>query len=373
MRTLEVLEVVLKGKRLRPKTQKNYRMAFGSLAKFSEEFPVDSVVINEWTASLSHLGDGTVRCWFSFVNAGGKYVKKVLKLVNPCVDAERPRVSKKRRRYFSVEELGAIVRACKDETELLLILTLIDSACRIGELAGLCGKNVGSGYIDVTGKTGERRYRLDVRICDRLRVLAGGDSEAVFKHERGGFFPSGDGLGSRVRRITERAGLTGARLGVHTIRHSSASLLARETGQALLVKALLQHDDIKTSMGYIHDVDDMVVKDDKYSPLRILGEQVKFASQEYLRLSEGRGSAGVDGVVQGEVAVEEDSLFAGMFPDVKDGIAVRTVLRCDDLRLIRDAFVCYARCNKNGKVSQASALMKRMLRKGGSEFYCKKE
>jgi len=379
VKTLEVLEKVLKGKRLRPKTQKNYRMAFGSLARFSEEFPSDSVVINEWTSSLNHLGDGTVRTWFSFVNAGGKYVEKIMgrnenntyRVPNPCVDAERPRVSKKRRRYFSPQELGAIIRACKDETELLLVLTLIDSACRIGELVGLVGKDVGDGFIDVAGKTGQRRYRLDMRICERLHVLAGGDNKPVFRHQSGGFFPSGDGLGHRVRRITERAGLTGARLGVHTIRHSSASLLARETGQALIVKALLQHDDIATSMGYIHDVDDMVVKDDKYSPVRILGEQVKGSSQSPLRLGEGRFGSDV-AVVPVDGGDELDGLLRDLFPGVKDGVAVRTVLRSEDLRLVRDAFICYARHNNDGKVTRASALMKRMLRKGGSEFYSRK-
>ena len=61
--------------------------------------------------------------------------------------------------------------------------------------------------------------------------------------------------------------------GVHTLRHSAASLVAQESGQALIVKALLQHDDINTSMGYIHDVDELVIRDDKYSPLRILGKR----------------------------------------------------------------------------------------------------
>jgi len=368
MKTLDVLEKVLKGKRLRPKTQKNYRMAYSSLNKFTEEYPGDCVVINEWVASLNGLGDGTVRCWFSFINAGGKYMKRTFGISNPCEDAERPKVSKKRRRYFSMEELAAIIRACKDEQELVLVLTLIDSACRIGELVGLRGKDVGDGFIDVAGKTGQRRYRLDMRVCERLRVQAGGDDEPVFRHQSGGFYPTGDGLGHRVRRITERAGLTGDRLGVHTIRHSSASMLARETGQALIVKALLQHDDIKTSMGYIHDVDDMVIKDEKYSPMRILGERVKSESQAMLALGEGERSDSV-ALVPVDSEHEDDGLLGDIFPEVREGVAVRTVLRSGDLSLIREAFICYARYNNGGMVGKASALMKRMLRKGGSKFY----
>ena len=44
--------------------------------------------------------------------------------------------------------------------------------------------------------------------------------------------------------------------------------MARETDEALVVKALLHHDNLKTSMDYIHDVEDML--QDRYSPLRLL-------------------------------------------------------------------------------------------------------
>ena len=377
MKTLEVLDLVIRGKRLKPKSQSNYRDAFKSLARVSEDWPESSAVINEWVASLTRLSDSTVRSWFTLVKAGGKYARKVCNVPNPCEDAERPKVSKKRRRYFSVQELVAIVRACKDEYELLLILTLIDSACRIGELVGLRSRDVGDGFIDVEGKTGQRRYRLDSRLCEKLKVLAGGQDEAVFKHKDGGFHRSSDSLGHRVRYIAARAGLTGIRLGPHTIRHSSASLLATEWKQVLLVKALLQHDDIETSMGYIHDAEELVIKDDRYSPLGILGSRMKEGeSQGFLELTEGEVIGGMAFVTAGERGIseaEDAELIEGMFPEVKDGVAVRTVLRADDLSLMREAFIFYALCNNDGKVGKASSLMRRMLRKGGSEFYSRRK
>lgn len=377
MKTLEVLDLVIRGKRLKPKSQSNYRDAFKSLARVSEDWPESSKVINEWVASLTWLSDVTVRTWFTLVKAGGKYAKKVCNVANPCEDAERPKVSKKRRRYYSAQELAAIVKACKDEYELLLILTLIDSACRIGELVGLRGRDVGDGFIDVEGKTGQRRYRLDGRICEKLKALAGGQDEAVFKHKSGGFHRSSDSIGHRVRYITARAGLTGTRLGPHTIRHSSASLLATEWKQVLLVKALLQHDDIETSMGYIHDAEELVIKDDRYSPLGILGSRMKVGeSQGFLELTEGEVIGGMALVPAGERGIseaEDAKLIKGMFPEVKDGVAVRTVIRAEDLRLMREAFVFYAMYHNDGKVGKASSLMRRMLRKGGSEFYAKRK
>ena len=382
MKTLEVLEKVLKGKRLKPNTQRHYREALGSLARYSEDWPVSGVIINEWLASLEGYADSTVKMWFDCVNAAGKYMKKAYKVDNPCAEAERPKVSKKRRRYFNADEMVAIVRACVNEFELLLVLTLIDSACRIGELVNLKGGDVGEGFINVMGKTGQRRYRLAVGLCEKLRALAGGDDKPVFKQKSGGFYPNGDGLGHRVRYIVERAGIKGPKVGVHTLRHSSASLVARE-GKPLLVKALLQHDNIGTSMLYIHDAEDLIIGTDEYSPIRLLGRRYAEAhpdrvEAEQLHLTGGQGDSESVALVSvnGEVVAEAGigDLVGDMFPEIKEGVAVRTVLKYEDLVRMRRVFVRDARNNPNGSdVAWSRELMKRMLRKGGSERYSKRK
>jgi len=311
------------------------------------------------------------------VNAAGKYMQKAYKTNNLCAEAERPKVSKKKRRYFTIDELVAIIKACVNEFELLLVLTLIDSACRIGELVNLKGGDVGDGFINVMGKTGQRRYRLSVGLCEKLRALAGGDDEPVFKQKSGGFYQDGDGLGHRVRYVVERAGIKGKKIGVHTIRHTSASLLAREYDSALIVKSLLQHDDIKTSMRYIHDAEDLVVGDDRYSPLRLLGEHYKKAvggngvlEAEQLQLPDGVSGESMALVPEGSIV----DLVGDMFPNLREGVAVRTLLKYEDLVLMRRIFVWYASYNRSSNDSvRARELMKRMLRKGGSEFYSKRK
>jgi integrase len=385
MKTLEVLGKVLKGKRLKASTQRHYHEALGSLARYSEDWPVSGVVINEWLASLEGYADTTIKMWFDFVNAAGKYMQRAYKANNPCAEAERPKVSKKKRRYFTIDELVAIIKACVNEFELLLVLTLIDSACRIGELVNLKGGDVGDGFINVMGKTGQRRYRLDMRLCEQLKVLAGGDDKPVFKNRFGGFYRNGDGLGHRVRYIVERAGIKGEKVGVHTIRHSSASLVARESMKPLVVKALLQHDDVNTSMVYIHDVEDLIIGTDEFSPLKLVEKRYK---ETHIGVGAGEGEqlkliGGEDGgepaalvPVGGEerAVVVVDELIADMFPKVKEGVAVRTVLRYDDLMLLRKIFVWYASYNPtNNDVVRLRELMKRMLRKGGSERYAKRK
>jgi len=371
VKTLEVLEKVLSGKRVKPDTIRHYRDALGSLAKYSEDWPVSGVVINEWLGTLEGYSDMTVRNWFNFVNSAGKYMKKAYKVDNPCESADRPKVSKKRRRYFTAVEVVRIIKACRFEQDLVLILTLVDSTCRIGELAGLEVKNVGDSWIDVKGKSGERRYRCDAVICARLREL-GGNGQPIFKG-RDGRQADVVSLKHRVRRVIKEAGITGSKLGAHTLRHSGASLVAQETGSVLAVKALLQHDKIDTSMEYIHDAEDVLQQ--RISPLRLVGEKV---------FGEGGGMVGLKpkqipmvagddalgdklGVVDGEVVEVVDQVVDFLdeqFPEISDGVAVRPLLKTEDLRLMRRLFMVAIRSNSAGSDEmRARVLMRRMLKR----------
>jgi len=67
-------------------------------------------------------------------------------------------------------------------------------------------------------------------------------------------------------------------------------------------------------------------------------------------------------------------LVGDMFPKVREGVAVRTLLKYEDLQLMRKIFVWYASYNRgNNDTVRARELMKRMLRKGGSERYSKRK
>lgn len=369
MKTLEVLDKVLKGKRVKQTTKRHYREALGSLAKYSEEWPRSGVVINEWIASLDNYADSSIRMWFNFVNAAGKYMKKAYRLKNPCETAEKPKVSKKRRRYFTPDELMRIIRACRFEQDRALVLTLIDSAARVGELVGITANDVGDSWLNVKGKTGERRYRLDSRLCQILRAL-GNDGKPVFKG-RDGRPADVNSLKHRVRRVIREAGITGSKLGPHTLRHSGASIVAKETGSALAVKALLQHDKIDTSMEYIHDVEDVIQQ--RISPLRLVGEQVFGADSgdiqidvKQLVIDSAINNPATKALVPVEVEVVEGTidLTEELFSGISDGVEVRPLLKTEDLRLIRKVFISYAKLDiANGDTYKCSELFKRMLRK----------
>lgn len=355
MKTLEVLERVLAGKRMSESSRQSYEAVFRSVAKMYDEFPSRSAEVNEWLVSLDGYSDQTVRLWFTILRNACKYMEANFEMKNPCKAVDTPKVKKRKRRYFGVDEIVRIIRACRGEVDEALVLTLLDSSCRVGGLSKLKGRDVGEGWINVKEKTGDRRYRLDVRLCGLLRSMAGGDDNLIFG-------TSGSALSMRVIRICKRAGLKGEKLGPHTLRHSSASLVAKATGNVMAVKALLQHDSIQTSMLYVHDVEEEVLKG-KSSPLQLVADEVKESGLYKQKLLPLKASGD-----SGDVEVVEDDGFdevvGDMFPEIREGVEVRSRLRTEDLMLIRKGFIEMAVSDRYSRdVAKAKDLMKRMIRK----------
>jgi integrase len=351
VKTLEVLDKVLKGRRLSQRSRENYELVFASLSAYSEEWPDSVGVAQEWLGSLRGFADTTVALWHSLARSAGRYMQRVWKLDNPFELVERPRVLKKKRRYLKAEEVMSVIRACRSDYERLLVMTLVDSTCRIGDLAGLRKDRIGDGYFVAQGKTGERKYRLDGWLCDKLRGLRL-DGDLVF----GGV--SASGLSMRVMRVMRRAGLKGQKLGPHTLRHSGASLIAKETGSVLAVKAILQHDSINTSMVYIHDTEEDALK--RISPLELVG---RYGGGGVKQLTMGRpGENAVD--AEGAVMPPEVNAWDGELPEVGDGVAVRPLLKTEDLRDIREAFRHYIMSDSvGGGQMRCRELFVRMLRR----------
>ena len=98
---------------------------------------------------------------------------------------------------------------------------------------------------------------------------------------------------------------------------------------------------------------------------------------EQLQLPGGLSSESVALVhVGGEVVAEAgiDDSIGDMFPKVREDVAVRTLLKHEDLMLMRKTFVWYASYNgSSNDVVRARELVRRMLRKGGSERYAKRQ
>lgn len=321
--------------RLSPATVHNYNWMFDRLMEKREYWFENAAEVNEFIAGLGGVGDESVRALFGYMRAVGRYTKRVYGWDDPTENADRPEVKHKTRRYFKNDELKAIVEACKSIEDRVLITVLLDSTCRIKGIANLRVEDLGKDGFKAREKTGERWYRCDSRLIEMLR------SQAV----DGVIFPKKDDgrnvirpavpvvpndLATKVRRILIRAGLKGEKLGPHTLRHTGASIVAKNTRSALAVKALLQHDNIQTSMRYIHDAEEDIQRE--ISPMELAGvkliggSKIEVKNDKLLALPEKAG-------------LEDDVLVNQMLPEIPEGVRIRPALSSEDLNVIRDSFL----------------------------------
>lgn len=380
MKTLEVGETYLAEVRLSYHTKDWVKKAFGLLSEYTPDWPDDLQVAKKWVVQLGGMSPNTIRTLVLYVKTVSKYMYDNYDIPNVFEKVKAPPKDDKPRRILNADQMMAVMECCQFGYDRELILTLIDSTARIGDIGydpkdperhpGLKGRDVDleNGQISTKGKTGWRRYRLDKRVCLALKNLAGGDDSWVFKDRFDG--PATfQALKQRVTRVMLRAGLTGEKLGPHILRHSDATLIARDTQSALAVKSLLKHDDINTSMIYIHDVEDEIAQD--ISPLQLVAKYSKNGGNgmkiepRQIGMSEGEGiGAELALVEQPEIVDGLPDYTSDLFPEVLDGVSVRPLLKTDDLRLLRRIFVEFARQDGNhGDMIRARELMKRMTRR----------
>jgi integrase len=344
MKTLEVLDKYLSGKNLAKNSIMAYRQYFRTLNEFTPEFPTQSGIINEWIHWLStnkHLADTSIKHYYTAVQAIARYMTKNYDLVNPFLKCDPPTVLHKQRRIFTPAQIAIAITACKTDEHRALMLGLIDSTCRIEDLAGLYGRDINTNSFKTThGKEGGHTYRLDPHLCTIFKQLAGDDNSPVFKSKTDPSQPATAGaLGKRINRILLKAGFTGAKLGPHTFRHSSGSLIAKATKSALSVKAILGHSDIATSMGYIHEIETELAQET--SPLKLVAEQIFKDNpnnpniRQTAMLTAGQSTE----IVATNPPNPTDTLLQTSYAIVPEGTHIRPLLKYEDIQLIRRAFI----------------------------------
>ena len=358
IRELEKRYLSEKGK-LSSKTVYNYHWTFDKLEQAGVEYWfTEAYQVNEFISSLG-VNDTSRNVIFGCLKAIGRYTALTYGWVDPTEKASRPEVAHKERRYLRDAEFKVIVGACRDIEDKVLIMALMDSGWRIKGMAGLRVVDLDDNGFSATEKTGRRHYRCDPRIVVLMREVAiDGVVFPVKDVSRQVVRPARScppaTLGERVRAIMERGGLKGDKLGPHTLRHTAASLVARSTRSSLAVKALLQQDNIKSAMVYIHDAEDAIQQE--VSPLELSG--VKMGDDRQLEFSDDVK------LLENAEDISVRSLVIGLFPTVPEGVKVRPALNSKDLNLIRDGLVELMRVRgESGSGSDCVQLIKRVLRK----------
>jgi len=187
---------------------------------------------------------------------------------DPFAELDAPPRPRQESDWLTIDEFGRVLEAAQHplrarvglaERDRLVLLALLTTGLRRAELLGLDWRDVDldprapSILVHAKGNR-PRRHPLAASLARELGELrrsrrpAGDDP--VFCGLGGGRLQA-TVLATIIRRATERAGIE-KRVTAHTLRHTAATWLRQDTGDARLVAEYLGHADLSTVSRYAH-------------------------------------------------------------------------------------------------------------------------
>ena len=164
-------------------------------------------------------------------------------------------------------------KVIKNHRDRALVLTALDTGLRLGEIAGLQVADLQDGWLQVNGKTGERQVPVSPEVLDVIWGQVSGDD--VWPSVKGGRLTR-VGIQLILSGLIRNAGIqrtrSGQRIGPHCLRHTFATWYIRRGGKVAVLKEILGHDKIETTMLYVTLAGlDVSADHAKYSPIGQLG------------------------------------------------------------------------------------------------------
>ena len=236
-------------RKLSPKTIGNYRWAINRLAVKCRQLPQDhhdilAVLAADGLASESrHDLERVLRQFFGWCN-------REFDLPNPMLRVARLPRSRTLPRVLSRQEIDAVWRACQTPRARALVGLALDTGLRLGEIAAMRRSDLGEFSLRVTGKVGTRQVPVSPSLLPFLQAV--GDERHFWVSERTGRPLAWPGVKQAYERILRRPGLTGPKLGPHTLRHTFGTEYCRLGGNVRALQTIMGHKRLETTMIYVH-------------------------------------------------------------------------------------------------------------------------
>jgi len=213
-------------------------------------------------------------CWSWLTREG--YI-----MSNPLEKFPLPKVPQYIIRTLTPDQIKLLLSAIDKSTPLgfkyyCIILLLVDCGMRISELVNIKVNNVDfqRGFVTVFGKGQKQRVvpisrittRELLRYRDRFRQdNRFADSPYLFPDQYGGAV-SVNSIQQYLRRLAQKAGLGEVKVTPHIFRHTAATNAAARGANAFILKEILGHESIQTTMIYVHpQPDDLKAQHNMFS------------------------------------------------------------------------------------------------------------
>ena len=229
---------------LSPKTIRSYEWA---VHPFPEYWPTQDELQDAFISADCGFAAESKRNRVRAARTFTKWVAENFGLPDPAAEIPMPKKEDNPRRIFTPFEFSMIWQACRRQIDKSFVIVLFGTGIRIGELPQRRSQ-VNRGSMMVTGKTGRRQVPITQDVQRALDVI--GNDTHIWVSPRGPM--TLEGMHSMWDRIVIRAGITGAKRGPHTARHTFATTYLQNGAPLAVVQLQLGHKDMKSTAAYLH-------------------------------------------------------------------------------------------------------------------------
>ena len=186
---------------------------------------------------------------------------------NPMVKMPVLRRQRTLPRVLSKEETLRLLEAVPSQRDYAILVVLLDTGLRVGELASLTRTNARPDGLTVYGKVvGPRVVPISPNVYELLDRQ--GDKKGFWIASRGAPLTRW-GLQRIVRACMRRAGYSLPKIGPHTLRHTFGVQYMVNGGDVASLQHIMGHTKVETTMLYVHMSNSLVTQQHrKFSPMR---------------------------------------------------------------------------------------------------------
>lgn len=252
----------LKLKAYSPSTMKTYRNEFMQLLQKLQSTPVDTLKPDDlkrymlYAMEKEGISENTAH---SRLNALKYYFEQVLGREQFFWEIPRPKKKILLPTVFSQDEVAAIIKSMKNKKHKTMLMLAYSAGLRVSEVVSLKTYDIDSKRMTIfisqaKGKK-DRVASLSPVLLVMLREYA-----LQYKPDKRGYLFEGSNKGSpySTRSLQEVIQLAKNKAGIlkpgsiHSLRHSFATHLIEKGTDVTMIQKLLGHNDIKTTLRYLH-------------------------------------------------------------------------------------------------------------------------
>jgi len=200
-------------------------------------FPGQKLIKTTYTGATLHLFWRNLKAFYNHLKAVRNIPADIAwGHIRPERDTGLPRV------LASSEWLALVDHATTQSyQDYVMVRLLLGSGPRAGEVASLDDTDLAGLQVMVQGKTGQRSVPVNQEVADLLARLVKANGPGPMFRDRSGNRIRGDGITHRVIQLMRGAGINGAKVGAHTLRHTFATKYYRDTRDLVGLSRILGH------------------------------------------------------------------------------------------------------------------------------------